>query len=252
MLAQFVSACLALATLAPVSSPASTPRQETVAERSSNADLERRIQQMDRAELLRRSGELGRARRARSEPETRTDPAAVDAFLDRIRIAVVVLMVCISVFLSTRRTNEDQDAVSGGEDTGHLTREGAALIIPRGGDLPRRCIKCNGPTFRYKRRRYSRHSTALRAVIGTGLCERHNHAHYRTLTAAWFLVVVGLAVAVNPALDGRFILWGSIAATVGFLWAMRKRRPLRAIDIDGKRTVLVGAGRAFLESLPGA
>ena len=152
-------------------------------------------------------------------------------------------------------------------------RAGALLIVPTGGELPERCVRCNEPATMEKRKTYSWHHPALyllilpgiliyavvatvvskKAKISIGLCEAHRTRRRNFGLAAFALLLVGigaLLAAVNAEDGAGFGLLGGVSLLAAVLVAMYGTRVLYPSKIDRDEARLKGCGDAFLASLP--
>ncbi len=159
------------------------------------------------------------------------------------------------------------------EGSGNAWREGDLVMLPREqGDLPDRCVICNGPTD------YYRHIREVRVIpwwamawmlmggpisvgvilafcptftVEVGLCDKHR----RRLRVGTAVKWGGLAVAAAIFAAGSWtssVLWiatGAVFALVALLVGEKIGCVVRAPSFDD-RNLHLRVGKAFLESLP--
>jgi hypothetical protein len=148
-------------------------------------------------------------------------------------------------------------------------REGKVLVVPAGGKMPPRCVKCNAAATLGKAQTYSWHHPAYylfvvgyvvtylivaafafrRASIAVGLCPRHRRRYHLQGVAAVGLLLLSVGMLM---LAGEHELFGmgSLVAFIGaFVFANIRARFLRAVHINDARARLKGCGPAFLDSL---
>jgi hypothetical protein len=161
------------------------------------------------------------------------------------------------------------------ENTGiAVWRDGDVLITLMGAEMPRRCVKCNGPADEpTKARKIYWHHPALyllvliniiiyaivaavvrrKAFVSAGLCIEHKKRRRIALTCAWtgslggiVLVYVGMASSWGAwgAFLGVLLILGSVIG--GLIFA----RIVYAKRIDKSYVRLRGCGSVFLDSLP--
>jgi len=153
-------------------------------------------------------------------------------------------------------------------------RDGAVLITLVGAEMPRRCVKCNGPADPpTKARKVYWHHPGLyvlvlvniiiyaivaavvrrNAWVSAGLCMEHKKRRRIALISAWtgslsgiVLIYLGMASSwgVWGSLLGYLLILGSLIG--GLIFA----RIVYAKKIDTSYVRLKGCGSAFLDSLP--
>lgn len=153
-------------------------------------------------------------------------------------------------------------------------RSGKLVVLARGFDLPCRCIRCNEPAVTpVKPRKIYWHPpgwyllillnlliyliVALivrkRATISPGLCARHLQRRNRFIAASW-LIVLAAAMMITIAFNDRAPLLfpaGLILLLISVVVGLSGGRLLLPTSIDPQFIRLRGAGRPFLDSLPG-
>lgn len=151
-------------------------------------------------------------------------------------------------------------------------RDGAAVLLPRGADLPPRCVRCNAPAAApLKRHTLYWHSPWLylvllvnllvyaivaiavrkRIEVTPGLCESHRRARRRDIAIGLGTLVAGaVGVFVASAADrGGVALLSGFIAFVAMVATVVRARLVRATRIDDAGARLVGFGAAFLDAL---
>jgi len=146
------------------------------------------------------------------------------------------------------------------------------LFVSRGGDLPDRCVKCNGPALRpTKQRKFYWHSSWLyvlivvsiflyaivaaivrkKVILSPALCEQHTQKRRNILLGAWGAFGAGLVAAYFAINSGNVgialacFLVGLVAAIVCAMLA----RIVFPVDIDDRGARFKGCGAPFLQSL---
>ena len=173
-----------------------------------------------------------------------------------------------SLIASERSSAADRD---GGNA---VWRDGDVLITLIGAEMPRRCVKCNGPADQpTKVRKVYWHHPGLyllllfnaliyaivaavvrkRVAVGAGLCIEHKKRRRIAMTLAWtgalsgiVLMFFGIESSSAPweALAGLLLILGSSIGARIFA------RIVYAKKIDKTHVHLRGCGSAFLDSLP--
>ena len=164
---------------------------------------------------------------------------------------------------------------TGARDAGNaIWRDGDVLIALIGAEMPRRCVKCNGPADQpTKVRKVYWHHPGLyllllfnviiyavvaavvrkKATVNAGLCIEHKKRRRLALTFGWAGALggivllfsgVGSSPGVWESLAGVLLILGSSMA--GRIFA----RIVYARKIDKTHIYLKGCGTAFLDSLP--
>lgn len=152
-------------------------------------------------------------------------------------------------------------------------RDGNLLVVPKGHELPHRCVKCNAPAIMDKPRKFAWHSpwwyllilinvivyavvAALvqkSAKIAIGLCEEHRRRRRNYSIAATSIVVVGfgaVVMAIGAEEDGALYgVAGGVALLVGLIVAVIGSRALTAARVTKEEARLKGCCEAFLASL---
>ena len=181
-------------------------------------------------------------------------------------------------------------ATPAGYDVSNVARCGPLLVATmttpgRVVRLPNRCVKCNAPTrdeqnspralywhprvFYLVLAAFGPLGYALvalavrrRATVIAALCDADLRRRRRRLAIGWFFALLGLGCvagvihfgmnpAYNRSLAGPLCGLGATAGTVLLLvWARSATRVLAVHQFDGGMVWLVGAGPAFLDSLP--
>ena len=151
-------------------------------------------------------------------------------------------------------------------------RDGDAIYVPRGVDLPPRCIRCNAPVATpIKRRTLYWHSPLLylvilvnllvyaivalvvrkRVEVSPALCGSHARARRRDLVLGFGVMataVVGVFVALSNEQGGAAGIAGLVAFVAMIVTALRSRL-VRATRIDDAGARLVGFGRPYLDAI---
>jgi hypothetical protein len=153
-------------------------------------------------------------------------------------------------------------------------RDGDVLITLVGAEMPRRCVKCNGPADQpTKARKVYWHHPGLyflalvnviiyaivaavvrrNAWVSAGLCMEHKKRRRLALISAWTGSLSGI-VLIYLGMASSWGVWGSL---LGFLLILGSvigglifARIVHAKKIDKTYVRLKGCGTAFLDSLP--
>lgn len=154
----------------------------------------------------------------------------------------------------------------------NCSRSGSLLIVPAGGTLPERCVRCNEPATMDQRKTYSWHHPALyllilpglliyaiaatlvskKAKVSIGLCEAHRARRRNFGRAAFALLLVGLGAlfAAVSYEDGRvFGVLSGLSLLAAVLVASFGTRVLIPKSIDREEARFKGCGDIFLASL---
>lgn len=149
---------------------------------------------------------------------------------------------------------------------------GSVLYIAKGSDLPRRCVKCNGPvTPPVKRKTFYWHASGwyllvlfnllIYAIVAMfirkkiqlspGLCDEHRKRRNGRVAGSLALAAVsfvgGVAAYGN---DSAGLSLACFAGTLGALvLAMFSGRTLYPVEINERGARFKGCGKAFLSSL---
>ena len=163
------------------------------------------------------------------------------------------------------------------KQTYHVWREGNRLVVEFGATLPPRCVVCNRPTP---------HSTTLRLIwessdvtpeamivsiltaplgvvvisgdqrfakVKVGICAPHRRLLWLALISAGVVYATSLALFIL-AVSNKALQWTVFPALflipLGF-WLQTKRHPLKAQSIGRGQIRITGAGKQFLDALPG-
>lgn len=151
-------------------------------------------------------------------------------------------------------------------------RQGDRIFVPRGYDLPPRCIRCNAPAQAPIRlRTLWWHSPALYALIvigvliyaivavivrkrfqvSPGLCDVHAAQRSRTMAlglGVGFASLIGMFVAMASDIEGAAI-WLTLLSIVAFVITMYRVRLVYPKRIDDRGALLAGFGQPFLASI---
>lgn len=159
------------------------------------------------------------------------------------------------------------------QEAGGCWRDGNAVVLPNGGDLPPRCVKCNAPAETpVKARTYYWHHPALylialvalliyaivalivrkKTTVHPGLCEEHRRKRTWGLALGWLGGLGGPVLMIaSTDLDSCGLgLFGLGLFFVGLVGGLVLARILYPERIDERCVRLKGAGAAFLDSLP--
>lgn len=163
-------------------------------------------------------------------------------------------------------------------------RLGSQIVMPIGGTLPPRCVKCNAPAAagRGWRKTLYWHPSAyyLLVVIGVllyvivavivrkkvtveaGLCDLHAKKRRKRILIGWLLFLAsigafaaswyyGLVMNNHGPIDaGVSALAGVVLILAAVIWSFAATRILYPRYIDNRIARLGGAGKLFLDSLP--
>ncbi|MES2316082.1 MAG: hypothetical protein V4631_01185 [Pseudomonadota bacterium] len=152
-------------------------------------------------------------------------------------------------------------------------REKKILVVPRGGELPHRCIKCNEPAEMDKPKKYSWHHpgwyllipvgiifyiiagliASKKAQFAIGLCEAHRSRRRAFRFAALGLFIVGL-LSLFAVMSGVEEAWGAVSVfslLLSGIVLVIGSTYLTATHITDAEARLRGCKPAFLDSLPG-
>ncbi len=112
-------------------------------------------------------------------------------------------------------------------------RDGSMLVVPKGAELPDRCLKCNAPAQGY---RFVRNLSWLnplwfvlflmspliyiivyfilrkRGRVAAGLCQRHRKLRRRAIAIGWLTELAGIAVILIPL---AFSTWNPTIPVIG-------------------------------------
>jgi|GEM_PF-2681133 hypothetical protein len=159
------------------------------------------------------------------------------------------------------------------DGSGNAWREGDLVMLPREqGDLPDRCVICNGPTDYYRHIREVRVIPwwAMAAMLAggpasvglvlllcpaftveVGLCEKHRRRMGVGTAVKWGGLLVGAAsfVAGSWASSLLWLTIGPVVALFALLVGEKIGCVVRAPSFDD-RNLHLRVGKAFLESLP--
>jgi len=172
--------------------------------------------------------------------------------------------------LSARERGSAADSHAGNA----VWRDGDVLITLIGAEMPRRCVKCNGPADQpTKVRKVYWHHPVLyllllfnaliyaivaavirkKAMVAAGLCVEHKKRRRLAMTFAWTGALGGI-VLMFLGMGSSSGVWGVLvgvllilASTIG---TMIFARVVYAKKIDKTHVQLKGCGAAFLDSLP--
>jgi hypothetical protein len=152
-----------------------------------------------------------------------------------------------------------------------IWREGGAIVAPREGRLPNRCVLCNAPAAGHLRREYTWHppeqylwlfagvlpyllltsDVRKRARIEVGLCGRHREERRRAMVVGWagcgvlFAAIVGATLTQAWSVIPYCLLAMVPFATIGTVRASVGR----VLKIDDRR-IWLRVGQPFVDSLP--
>jgi hypothetical protein len=146
------------------------------------------------------------------------------------------------------------------------------LYVPRGGDLPDRCVKCNGPALHpTKLRKFYWHSSAIylfillnliiyaivasivrkKVSMSPGLCEQHARRRSQALYGSlggFALMLVAAFMTLGQGWIGTALLC-FLAALASGIAGSYLTRIVYPIGIDERGARFKGCGVAFLDSL---
>lgn len=153
-------------------------------------------------------------------------------------------------------------------------REGDLLITLIRAEMPRRCVKCNGPADQpTKARKVYWHHPSLyllvpfnvliyaivaavirkKVFVSAGLCKEHKKRRRIALTVAWTGALGGI-VLVFVGMGSSFGVWGALLGVLlilgSIIGGLIGARIVYAKKIDKNYACLKGCGLAFLDSLP--
>ena len=146
------------------------------------------------------------------------------------------------------------------------------LFVSRSGDLPDRCVKCNGPAQRpTKERKFYWHSSWLyllillhlfvyviaamivrkKVILSPGLCVQHSQKRRNLLLGAWGGFGAGLVTSFVAIGNGSIVtaVICFLVGLVGAIVAIMLARIVLPVGIDDHGARFKGCGPAFLESL---
>jgi len=173
-----------------------------------------------------------------------------------------------SLSTSERGSVADRDAGNA------VWRDGNVLITLIGAEMPRRCVKCNGPADQpTKVRKVYWHHPGLyllllinaliyaivaavvrrRAAVGAGLCIEHKKRRRIALTFAWTGALSGIVlmyIGMGSSAGAWGALLGVLLILASIIGGMIFARVVYAKKIDKTHVHLRGCGTAFLDSLP--
>ena len=156
-----------------------------------------------------------------------------------------------------------------------VRRDGKWVVVPRDTDLPHRCVKCNAaPHEPTKKRTLYWHHPAVYLVIllniviyvivamavrknvklSPALCATHKSKRRKAILGAWLGVITSIALPILFADNQSFGVWLLISIVLflgSAIAGIVRSRILYAKKIDASEGRFGGAGREFLESLPG-
>jgi hypothetical protein len=150
-------------------------------------------------------------------------------------------------------------------------RDDKILVVPAGGVLPPRCVKCNEPATMNKRTTFSWHHPGWyvfilvylfayvlialfvykRAKISIGMCELHRRKRRNTGWAAVGSLILAIASFwLMTTVDYGFMGIVGVAAFIGaMVLAVMASRTLYPVGITREEARLKGCGPQFLDSL---
>jgi len=155
-----------------------------------------------------------------------------------------------------------------------VKRDGKWIVMPVGGDLPPRCVKCNAtadePT---KQRKVQWHHPAIylvllfniivyaivaaivskRIKVSPGLCEQHKARRRNAILYAWLGIVGSIVLPIvfgSEEYAGEWIFFCIVLFLGSCVMGIVRSRVLYAKKIDDYSARLGGAGPQFLDSLP--
>jgi hypothetical protein len=151
-------------------------------------------------------------------------------------------------------------------------RNGAIVVLPKGGELPYACVKCGGPPEKSLRRNLTWYPPIAylgllvgvlpfgiiavllqkRASVNMPMCSRHLQRRKRSILITWGVGLTGLALAIagGASTDGvAYIAAGIFVCILSLIFGVTVASPLKPAKIDAECSYLKGAGTGFLNRL---
>lgn len=154
----------------------------------------------------------------------------------------------------------------------NCSRDGKLLVVPAGGSLPERCVKCNAPATMDKPRKYAWHGAGWylfillavliyvivgmmvqkKVTLAIGLCETHRKRRRIGRFIALLVMFAGIGAIFTGAQfeQPAYVALGILALLIAVIVAMWAGRFLSPARIDDAEARFRGCGKAFLDSLP--